>query len=560
MKKKTVSIFTLLFFVFFCVSCTSTKKLKIEKETDLPKESAAILGVQKKSGEYIEFVKAGRGRIEGGFIQGLIDNKFLELNRADFKYTEQHWENGIKKYSMIKTNDGKTYKVLAAEEKENSIRFHIQLISPELISVPHAEVELLWTIKDAPLKTLVVVLGGAALVVGAGMGLVALLKESCPFIYSFDGREYVFDAEPYGGATCPGMQRTEWCNLEHLRPVAGKYRIKITNEVDETQRTDEVKLLAVDHAPGMLVAADEAGVMHTFARPRPPDQAYDREGNSITGRVVADDRLFWVTPEDALDPETRNSMKDELTFEFTKPDGAQAAKLLFNGCNTLWASQMLRRFLELRGSEVGDYYRVLNQRGPVYQALMDWNLNAELYRLQLLVETSSGWRAKGSLVGGGPFASENKAYMLDIRDVPGNVLKIRLTPPAGFWMINHIAVDYSGDAPVQVAELTVVQGMDSQGQDALGLLDKTDGRYLDMPEIGNEALLVFEAPPLKKGLERSVVIKASGYYDIHLRAEGECQQGILSRFIVNPDAAIEFSLREYQKWRRESTDKAAGVE
>lgn len=559
MRKKITSMVTLLFFAFFCVSCTSTKKLKIEKETDLPQESAGILGVQKKSGEYIEFVKHGRGRIEGGFIKGFVDNKFLELNRADFKSTVEYWENGIKKYSMIKTNDGKTYKALSAEEKENSIRFRVQLISPELISIPVAEVELLWTINNAPLKTLVAVIGGFALVYGAVRGLIALLKESCPFIYSFDGREYIFDAEPYGGAICPGMQRTEWCNLEHLRPVTGKYRIKITNEVDETQRTDEVKLLVVDHPGGMLVAADETGGMHTFARPQPPDQAYDRDGNSITGRVAADDRLFWVTPENALDPETRNSMKDELTFEFRKPRDVRTVKILFNGCNTLWASQMLRRFLELRGNEVGAHYQMLNERGPFYQALMEWNRDAELYLLQLRVEKPSGWRTMGTMVGGGPFVSESKAYVVDIRDIPGDVLKIRLTPPAGFWMINHIAVDYSDDAPVQATELSAVQGEDSQGQDVLGLLDKTDGRYLEMPEIGNEASLVFEAPQLKNGLERSVFLKASGYYDIHLHAQGESQRGLLKRFREDPDFAIEYGLREYLEWQKDNLNEADGV-
>lgn len=548
MFRQVTSSVTLFIFLVFCAGCSSTRVVKIAPSSVRPKKTY-ITGLLTKSGDYIEFRKKSLATLNNGAISGLVDSKYLELGRDEFAYGKSSQPPYSKKW--IRTLEGKAHRILDAEEKENSVRFLVKLAKPEIYSISVLDVELVWIKKFDAGMTIISVVGGLALAYGATMLIIAALKESCPFVYSFDGREYVFDAEPYGGATCPGLQRTEWCGLEHLRPVGGLYRIKVTNEVHETQYTDELKLIAVDHAPGTLIAADEVGVIHTFARIRPPERAWDQDGRSILRRVAAADQLFWLTPEEDLDPAKRTDLKEELTFEFAKPDDAQNVKLLFTGCNTLWASQMLRRFLELQGEGIGAHYRLLNENGSFRRALMAWHERAEMMMLQVKVETPSGWRQAATIFGGGPFAMENRVYRLDVSDISGDTLRVRLTPPAGFWMIDRIAIGCSPDEPVRVMELAAVHGADSRGQAVLGLLEQTDGRYLVMPEIGDEALLTFSAPPLRRGAERSVLLKASGYYDIHLDSQGPPQAGLLGRFREHPEAAIEYSLQEYLRWRQE---------
>ncbi len=248
------------------------------------------------------------------------------------------------------------------------------------------------------------------------VGIILLTKESCPFIYSYDGARYIFDAEPYGGATCPGLKRTEWCRLEYLKEVNGRYRILLKNEVDETQYTDELKLVVIDHPRGTKIVPDEAGKMHTVAHPLVPVRAYDGKGRNILPLVTQNDWLFWQTRTQEKDPESSKGLKDELVFEFPKPEGARQAKLIFNGCNTLWGSQMLKRSLELYGNKVQDWYAEVNAHGPAFNRMNFWNTREELYRLQIRVETPAGWKSKGAVVGGGPFVSEDKAYILDLGD------------------------------------------------------------------------------------------------------------------------------------------------
>ena len=67
--------------------------------------------------------------------------------------------------------------------------------------------------------------------------------QSCPFVYSYDGENYIFDAEPLGGAISEGLKKTDYSRLEHLKGVEGKYHLFLRNELEETQYTDAIKLL-----------------------------------------------------------------------------------------------------------------------------------------------------------------------------------------------------------------------------------------------------------------------------------------------------------------------------
>jgi len=85
--------------------------------------------------------------------------------------------------------------------------------------------------------------------VGVVVGILAILvlialatKESCPFVYSFDGEKYVFDAEPLGGATTRGLQRSELSKLNVLKEVDGKYKIMVKNEKSGMNSEKELEL------------------------------------------------------------------------------------------------------------------------------------------------------------------------------------------------------------------------------------------------------------------------------------------------------------------------------
>jgi hypothetical protein len=379
---------------------------------------------------------------------------------------------------------------------------------------------------------------------------------SCPYVYSFDGEQYVFDAEPYGGSISRGLKRTEWCGLEHLQESNGNYALRVANELRETQHIDEMGLVIVDHPPATGVAPNIRGRIHTIKEPRLPDRARDRRGNDILPFLSERDGVFWKTGPGEIDPDGGDDLRDDLILDFPKPEKADRVKLLVNCSTTRWGTQVAREFLAVYGTALPEWYAEIDSAGPALRKILDWYYREELYIMQVQVFTGEGWRSRGEIFGGGPFASKDKVYVLDLSDVRGDKLRIRLRPPAHFWKLDYLAVDYSEDLPVAVSEVAATRAVDNRGNDVTALLAKNDDACLVLPRIGDSAELLFRAPPRRAGLERTVILKAGGYYKIHLEPRGEPRADIIDQLNNQPGFSLRYALKQRRKWgdRLESAD------
>ncbi len=541
MFRRAISLVTICAFLVSLSSCAMYKQVSRSPESLVrPGETLRIRAILTKSGERIEFKKGTTGQCIRDRIVTTGPARSVQVAEADVEKVVMG-DFGVR---QLLTRSGREYGGTNLTRTNGTVA-----LLATTTAVPVSDVDMVWIEKIDAGMTFLVTIVGTALVIGAVFVVVLLTKESCPFVYSFDGSGYMLDAEPYGGATAPGLKRTEWSRLKYLNAADGEYRLKLTNEVDETQYTDELKLLVVDHPADVAVVADESGVLHSTAAQVPPTKAVDTRGRDMLSYVNDDDWVYWQSAERDLDPELESGVKEKLVFEFPRPSGVTRAKLIFDGCNTLWASRMVKGYLALHGRNLGDYYASLSAPGPAQFGLQLWNLREELYRMHIRVDTPTGWVSKGSVLGGGPFVSRDKLYMLDIAEVAGDVLRIELTPPIGFWMINRIAVDYSPDAPVRSREIEALRAVDSHGTDIRPLLAATDDRYVAMPATGDSAELVFLAPPRPAGLARSVILKASGYYDIHMGNLGDPQSDVLARIRTEPGYSVRYALEEYARWK-----------
>src|SRR5690349_11293101 len=81
------------------------------------------------------------------------------------------------------------------------------------------DVNRLWVtrVQKSVVRTVGLVAGIAAGALLVTAAIIAATKQSCPFVYSWDGEKYWFDAEPYGGAITSGLERDDYSELEHLR-------------------------------------------------------------------------------------------------------------------------------------------------------------------------------------------------------------------------------------------------------------------------------------------------------------------------------------------------------
>jgi hypothetical protein len=165
---------------------------------------------------------------------------------------------------------------------------------------------------------------GVAAVISFGTGKIKLEPPGmCPFIYSLDGEQYVFDGESYGGSVTRSLTPTDGSELQHLQDVDGRYRLLLTNEFDESQHTDSRALLVVDHRPDEQAVLGYDGQPHLFHRVPSPASPRDESGRDLLPFVRAVDAASW-TPElisvsDHLPPA---DVRNHVTLEFRRPPGS----------------------------------------------------------------------------------------------------------------------------------------------------------------------------------------------------------------------------------------------
>lgn len=372
-------------------------------------------------------------------------------------------------------------------------------------------------------------------------------NDSCPFVYSWNGTQFVFDAEPYGGAITKGMERDDYSELENLREQDGLYRLLLTNEADETQFTNFMELWVADHPEGTRLVSDENGNLHAYTDVQAPSAARDRYGSDILLWLQSTDRKIWE-PEPVAGPD--DSLTQEIVLTFPKPEGATHAHLIVNAATGLWGSYMVKRMVELHGRETANYLATLDTDPASLAEVHAWSEREQTYRLGIEVEETTGWELRGAVPHGGPLVSENRVISLDVSGVRGDQLRVRMRPPVGFWAFNSFAVAYTEDRAVELERISPLSATTSEDEDVLSELMSIDDRYYVMPEMTDRAEIVFAAPPLKPEMKRTVFLHTRGWYELHLRNTSEPDVATFISVMTVPGAAVQFAADQYMEWQQ----------
>ena len=444
-------------------------------------------------------------------------------------------------------------------------------VKDKKVEIPLANVQRFHVaqLKGNTAKTIGLVVGIVATAVIAGVVIANSLSTSktststtttgggsgycCPFFYSWDGMRYVFDAEPYAGAITRGLERSGDVVLDHLRAQDGTYRVLMTNERPEIDYTNHVSLRVVDHAAGVRVAPGDDGTLYSVSTPLPPLSARTADGRDLLLWLSATDARVWEPVPPATD---ETALRDEIVLTFPKPPGARRAKLVANVGASGWGAAMLEKFVEIRGRQIPDWYAALDGNPAAVAATYQWNLQAELWGLRFDVEEPSGWQTRGALLGAGPLVVKDRVVPLDVSRVTGDVLRIRIRPPKGYWALNSFAVDYSSEEPMAITDVPLLSAIDAEGVDRRPALQAADGAYDVMPPGGGPVTLTFQVPEARAGATRTVVLHATGYYRYDLPTEREPDREAIRRFETEPDFGVRFAAERYARWRAEERGAA----
>ncbi|HVT60586.1 MAG TPA: FG-GAP-like repeat-containing protein [Thermoanaerobaculia bacterium] len=137
------------------------------------------------------------------------------------------------------------------------------------------------------------------------------LSGSCPMVFTWNGRRFEFITDvlgvaPLGASSGDGtffpVDHNEWIAIpgEALLPSAGRYEVRITEELHEVTYLDQVRLLALDHPDGLEVYTNEKFKSPPFPEFRLygverriyPRRAVDDQGRDVLPALLRRDGVY----------------------------------------------------------------------------------------------------------------------------------------------------------------------------------------------------------------------------------------------------------------------------
>ena len=367
---------------------------------------------------------------------------------------------------------------------------------------------------------------------GVVLIIILLTKSSCPFIYSFNGTDYIFTGEIFSGATQPGMERDDYLLLPSVASMDGTYKVKITNEVHEIQSINFAGLVVIDHSKNNSVLIDKNGIPYSVNETVSPVEAECTGANNILPLIADRDTLLYSGNETKVG---KNGI-DEIVMKFIKPENAQSSKLIIRAKNSFWLDVLISKIHKLFGERYNSYS--LKEAETPGNKLRKWQLDQKI-PLSVYIEKNGRWEFVDYFNIAGPMALRDDILPLNLEGINSDTIKIKLNTGFLFWDIDYAGMDFSKNEVMKPVTVPVKTAIDNNNVDISGLLLNPDQDYYVQKQTGDEAFLTFDAP-VQKESNRSVFLHTRGYYKILREQTGKADKKKLKTF-RKPNSVPAFS-------------------
>jgi hypothetical protein len=351
------------------------------------------------------------------------------------------------------------------------------------------------------------------------------IKISCPLVYSWDGRHWRLDSGTFGGAIVEALQRTDLDNLDFARAENGVLRLRVANELAETDHLDGLAVLAVDHDSSLTVAPAPDGTIHTIGTLAAPFRATDDRGVDALPRVLAADGWNWESTTSDRDARHPSDLRSGLELAFVRPRGAVRAHLVVDANSSTWGTYLLEEFIRAHGHGTQAWYDSMNARPRMALAVQS-RLAGEVF-LAVSVRAAAGWQSQGLVWEAGPEIVKRQVLDLDLSEVTGDTVLVRLASAPSFWTVDRVALDFTADRDLAVHELRLLSARERGGRDVAPLIAAVDHHDYALSR-GATADLEFAVPPLAPGQARSYLLRSTGWYRVDTPETGEPDIAALS--------------------------------
>lgn len=516
-RKKNISYFLMILMLFQTVGC---KYYKVESTP---------------SNEYVSIHNIGE--IHKFFIVHAGENLYaLKKITADaIKITG----NIEKAHDSIYYSEERKYRYKSAERNIlNEIHIYlnenIEVIPSGFTEIPLTSIKEIRIIEHDTGKTIAsyaLMAVGALVIVAA---IVALTKSSCPYVYVNDGEAFVFQGETFGGAIAQNLERDDYMPLPAIQTVNGNYKIRISNELKEYQFTNLAELVVVKHQNDQMVLLDKFGNPHVVHKANKPIIATSSNGeNLIPVLEDKDSKIYFFNNNDYS--------KNRVKMTFKKPENILKGKLVIHGKNTLWFDYLFGEFI----SKFGGYYENwMEKEAKISSEVRLQKILDNDFPLSVYIKKNDEWKLIDYLFTVGPLASRDFVIPVDVSDLYGEEVEIKIETGFMFWELDYVAMDFSEDNDYEVSIVKPSMAIGTGLKDWRSDLLSTDHQYMIQKNVGEVTELIFKTPLSLKNQTQTVFLHTRGYYELIRDFTGVPELMELNKF-KEPGYFSDFSRERY---------------
>jgi hypothetical protein len=329
------------------------------------------------------------------------------------------------------------------------------------------------------------------------------IGESCPFIYSWDGKQYVLEGEAFGVALGKALELRTSTILSSLRVDNSRVKVRITNERPETHYINSVDLLAVETDTSATAIADVNNVIWPVYKAVPALAASDLSGRNILDKVRARDRLYW---ESDLSPNS-SDFEDVIELSFSKPSSVQEGSLIVHAINTNLSEVIFKNLFEFLGDQSLAFMYAVEHDPETIATMRHW---IEESSLKAFVWNGESWERIGLIYPEANVASFSRLIRFRTDNIKGDTLRIQLRALTDVWKLDAVNVDWTPVQPLKTREAPLLSAAGPGKRDVSAALRKADSEYVVVlpPE---QIELTFRSVPLSPGKKITYALNAQGY-------------------------------------------------
>ena len=299
-------------------------------------------------------------------------------------------------------------------------------------------------------------------------------KASCPWVFTWDGSEFVRDNDIYSVARYPGGEMRDYYLLQ--KPLVAQnsaYKLEIREVESEDSWTDYLGLVAVDHRRNVAVAPDGNGNIYAYhpAQLVSPVTALSNAGGNVLAQVRDRDGSGF-----------KAYSGDYLDLDFGNVDLAGGARVV----------------LRVRGFNLGtgEEKPFIGPPAIVVQVRDGNDVWQEVGRLNPRFDWSEG-------------AFDLSGRLPDLRGKRAIRLK-SISHGTVYHEIDFVGLATGPQPEITVTELPLVSAT-LGGTDVSHLLGYSDNEYVQLGS-GNAYAASFAELPAKPGTVRDFIVVSEGYY------------------------------------------------